>query len=400
MADTVAITAPRRGVETAALLAGSVTLSMALGTRATFGLFLGPLDTLGVPLAQGAFAIAVHNLVWGLAQPAAGAWADRAGTARVVATGTLLFVLGLLLPAFFPTGWAVMLGIGVLTGIGTACTGFGVALAGVGRAFPAERRSGAMGVASAGGSVGQMLLLPVAAAALAAGGPHAGFLVLALLMLVVLPLGLPVDRAALVAPARRPSLAAARRALGDRAFVLLTLGFFTCGFQLAFLSTHLPGYLHLCGMPASSGAWALMVVGGANIAGSYICGRLGQRLPPHFVLAGLYTIRGVAILAFYLAPKTDLSVLIFALVMGLTWLGTVPLTSGVIARLFGVADIGTLFGVAFVSHQIGSFLGAWMGGLAYQFQGNYDIAFIATAAAGLMAAAFNLPIRLPRAAIA
>ena len=391
---------PNTREQTAALLAGSVILSMALGTRATFGLFLVPLDALGVSLATASLAIAVHNLVWGIAQPIAGAWVDRDGTKRIVVAGTLLYAAGLALPAFATNTWTVMLGIGVLTGIGTACLGFGVSLAAVARAFPASRRSSATGIASAGGSVGQMLLLPIAAGAIAWGGVSGGLLALAAALLVALPMGRPLDRATLDKPAPRKSLAAVREALGDRSFVLLTLGFFTCGFQLAFLGTHLPGYLTLCGMPASAGAWALMLVGGANIVGSYACGRLGQRLPPHFVLAAVYTLRTVAILAFYVAPKTGLTTAAFAIAMGLLWLGTVPLTNGVIARRFGLGDIGALFGICFVSHQVGGFLGVWMGGQAFTATGNYDLAFLATAVSGLVAAAFNLPIRLPKLAAA
>lgn len=386
--------------QTAALVAGSVTLSLALGVRATFGLFLVPLDAVGVGVANVAFAIGLHNLAWGIAQPVAGAMADRYGATWPQVFGALMYAGGLALPAFLPVTWTVMLGLGLLTGVGTAYLGWGVALSGISRAFPAERRTAAVGVASAGGSVGQMLLLPVTAAAIAWGGASAGLLVLAAVLLVALPLGRPLDRAALVKPAPRRSGAAVRVALSDRDFVLLTLGFFTCGFQLAFLGTHLPGYLTLCGMPASSGAWALMLVGGANIVGSWLCGRAGQRLPPHVCLAVIYAVRGAAILTFWLAPKGDLTTALFAIVMGLLWLGTVPLTNGVIARRFGVGDIGALFGVCFISHQIGGFLGAWAGGLAFAWTGNYDLGFIATAASGLVAAAFNLPIRAPRAAMA
>jgi predicted MFS family arabinose efflux permease len=349
-----------------------------------------------------ALAIGVHNLAWGVAQPVAGSIADREGAARPQAFGALVYAAGLALPALWPATWSVMLGLGVLTGVGTAFLGWGVALAGVSRAYAADRASAASGAASAGGSVGQMLLLPAAALAIGWGGAEAGLLMLAALVLLALPLGRPLDRAALVRPARQRagSGAAVRRAPGERGFVLLTLGFFTCGFQLAFLATHLPGYLSLCGMPASAGAWALMLVGGANIVGSWLCGRAGQRLPPQFCLAAVYAMRGAAILAFWLSPKDTLSTALFAIVMGLLWLGTVPLTNGVIARQFGVANIGALFGVCFISHQVGGFLGAWAGGLVFAWTGSYDVAFIATAASGLVAAAFNLPIRLPRTALA
>ena len=386
--------------QTAALAAGSVTLSLGLGTRAAFGLFLVPLDVLGIPIATTAFAIALHNLVWGVAQPVVGGMVDRHGTARIIAIGVLLYAAGFALPALVPAVWSVMLGIGVLTGLGTACTTFGVTLPSVARAFPPERRSATAGLVSAGGSVGQMLMLPLVALAIAWGGAVAGLLTLAAVLLVALPMGRPLDRAALETPAPRRSVAAVRAALGDRTFILVTLGFFTCGFQLAFLSTHLPGYLSLCGMPAATGAWALMLVGGANIVGSYLCGRLGQRMAPHHVLAGVYVIRGLAIIAFLYAPKTTLSTALFAIVMGLLWLGTVPLTNGVIARRFGVANLGALFGVCFISHQIGSFIGAWMGGLAFAATGSYDAALVATAISGFVAAAFNLPIREPRTALA
>ena len=386
--------------QTRALIAGSITLSLALGARATFGLFLVPLDEVGVRVADVAFAIGLHNLAWGVAQPIAGAMADRYGATRPQLAGALLYAAGFALPGLLTSTWTVMLGLGLLTGVGTAFLGWGVALAGVARAFPVDRRTAATGVVSAGGSVGQMLLLPVTAAAIAWGGAAGAMLVLAAVMLVALPLGRPLDRASLVKPAPRRSAAAVRVALTDRSFLLLTLGFFTCGFQLAFLATHLPGYLTLCGMPASSGAWALMLVGGANIVGSWLCGRAGQRLPPHLCLAVIYVVRGAAILAFWLAPKGDLTTALFAIVMGLLWLGTVPLTNGVIARQFGVGDIGALFGVCFISHQVGGFLGAWAGGLAFAWTGSYDLGFITTAASGLVAAAFNLPIRVPRVAAA
>ncbi len=383
-----------------ALLAGSVTLSLALGSRAAFGLLLVPLAAQGISIANTALAIAVHNLAWGLFQPVAGAVADRRGATGPQIFGGLMYALGFALPALFPATWAVMLGIGLCTGIGTAFLGWGVAMAGVARAFPPERRSAATGLVSAGGSVGQMLFLPLVAGCLAYAGISVALLVLAACLLVAIPLGRPLDAATLDRPAPRKSVAAIRHALGDRNFVLLTLGFFTCGFQLAFLGTHLPGYLVLCGMPAGAGAWALMLVGAANIAGSYACGRLGQIAPPQYCLAAIYALRGLAILLFWLGPKDNLTTALFAIAMGLLWLGTVPLTNGVIARTFGIADIGALFGVCFISHQLGGFIGAWVGGLMFQFTGGYDIAFIATAASGLVAAAFNLPIRLPRAAIA
>jgi predicted MFS family arabinose efflux permease len=240
-----------------------------------------------------------------------------------------------------------------------------------------------------------MLLVPMTALLIASFGPTTAFLVLGVLLLAALPTGVLVERAKISLPARRAGSGQAmiRTALADRDFLLLTAGFFTCGFQLAFLSTHLPGYLTLCGMAGTDAGWALAVVGGFNIIGSYLCGRIGQKVAPQVVLAVLYALRGLAILIYWWAPKTELTLFVFAASMGLMWLGTVPLTSGVLARRFGVADLGTLFGLAFVSHQLGGFLGAWLGGLGFAFTGNYDAVFLATAAAGLVAAAFNLPIK-------
>jgi MFS family permease len=380
---------------TFALLSGSLALSLALGTRQGFGLFLAPLATdHGVGMAEAAFAVALHNLVWGLAQPFTGAWADRRGSAEPVAFGAACYALGLVLPGLFPTPWAMIVGVGLLTGIGTAGLTWGTVLAGIGRAHTEKQRSTALGIASAGGSVGQMLIVPFMAALIANLGPTSTFLILGALLLLALPTGLPIDRAALAPPVRKASSGAAiRAALGDRDFLLLTAGFFTCGFQLAFLTTHLPGYLSLCGMASTDAGWALAVVGGFNIIGSYACGRLGNVIPPQLGLAVLYFLRGLAILVYWMAPKTEATLLVFAASMGLMWLGTVPLTSGVIARRFGVADLGALFGIAFVSHQAGGFLGALLGGIGFAWTGNYDAVFLATAAAGLLAALFNLPIR-------
>lgn len=380
---------------TFALLSGSLALSLALGVRQGFGLFLAPMAAFhGVGMGEAAFAVAIHNLVWGLAQPLTGAWADRRGAAEPVAAGALAYAAGLILPGLFPSAWAMLLGVGLLTGFGTAGLTWGTVLAGIGRAHTPDQRSTALGIASAGGSVGQMLLVPLIAALIAGLGPTGAFLVIGVMLLAALPTGIPLDRAALAPAVRKTSSSEAiRRAMADRDFLLLTAGFFTCGFQLAFLTTHLPGYLTLCGMAGTDAGWALAVVGGFNIIGSYVCGRLGNVIPPQQGLVVLYALRGLAILLYWMGPKTELTLLVFAATMGLMWLGTVPLTSGVIARRFGVADLGALFGIAFVSHQVGGFLGAWLGGLGFAWSGNYDAVFLATAVAGLVAALLNAPIR-------
>ncbi len=391
---------------TLSLLAGVFVISAAMGVRQTFGLFIEPfsLDR-GLPVALMAFAIALHNLVWGAAQPLAGAVADRYGATPVIAVGGIVFAVGLVIASVTSSGAMLVIGIGVLVGIGISCTTFGVVLTAIARAVPAERRSMAMGLASAGGSIGQVLLVPLAQGVSMLSGITTSLLMLAGCMLLVAPLGIILDRgrsgALSVRDVAAPSLKTAlSQALQHRGYRLLTLGFFTCGFQLAFIGTHLPAYLSLCHMPAGLGATALALIGLFNTAGSWACGWLGGRFRQQHVLGWLYLIRGAAIAAFLLLPVTEASVLIFAPVMGLTWLGTVPLTSGLVARFFGTRHLGTLFGVCFLSHQIGSFLGAWLGGVLFDATGSYSLIWGITAVAGLLAAMVHFPIRDTPVAIA
>lgn len=393
--------------DTLLILSAAVILSAAMGIRQTFGLFVEPFSLeRGLPVTLIAFAIAIHNLVWGAAQPFAGAAADRYGAVPVVAFGAALFALGLCLAAMAPSGIMLVLGLGVLVGIGISCTAFGVVLTSVGRCAPPEKRSMAMGIASAGGSFGQVAMVPLAQIVSNQAGLSAALVTLALVMLAAAPFGLLLDGRRTEAPVGKeeevlPLKAALEQALGHRGYCLLTLGFFTCGFQLAFIATHLPGYLSLCHMPAGTGAKALALIGLFNMAGSWACGWLGGRYRQQHVLGWLYLIRGVTIAAFFLAPKSEISVALFAAVMGLTWLGTVPLTSGLVAKVFGVRHLGTLFGICFLSHQIGSFLGAWLGGLTFDFTGSYTLVWWATALASLMAAALHFPINdTPQTAMA
>ncbi|WP_454727603.1 MULTISPECIES: MFS transporter [Cupriavidus] len=381
------------------VIAAALILSAAMGIRQTFGLFLGPLSfDRGMPVTLIAFAIALHNLVWGIAQPFAGAAADRYGCARVVAFGGAAFAAGLGLAALAPSGAMLVVGMGLLVGIGISCTSFGVALTAVGRVASPAQRSMAMGIASAGGSVGQVLVVPLAQSVRAGAGVGASLYVLAGLMLLAAPLGLLLDKrgAAGTPPAHQPPAAPLRAVLAlacrHRGYRLLTLGFFTCGFQLAFIGTHLPGYLALCHLPANLGATALALIGLFNMAGSWACGWLGGRFRQQYVLGWLYLARGLAIAVFLLLPKSTASVMVFAAVMGLTWLGTVPLTSGLVAKVFGTRHLGTLFGLCFLSHQVGSFLGAWLGGFMFDLTGSYSAVWAATALAGLVAALLHFPI--------
>jgi MFS family permease len=390
------------------IVAAALIISAAMGIRQTFGLFIGPFSyDRGLPVTLIAFAIALHNLVWGFAQPFAGAAADRYGAAPVVAFGATTFAAGLALAAGVPSGIALIVGLGLLVGIGISCTTFGVVLTAVGRVATAEKRSMAMGLASAGGSLGQVLMVPFAQTVRETSGVSTSLFALAFLMLVAAPLGIVLDRhrrtaerhadvsAASAAPAG--SSASLRDTLGQAwrhpGYRLLTVGFFTCGFQLAFIATHLPGYLTLCHMPMGLGATALALIGLFNMAGSWACGWLGGRFRQQYVLGWLYLIRGAVIAAFFLSPKSTLSVVLFAAVMGLTWLGTVPLTSGLIAKVFGTRHLGTLFGVVFLSHQLGSFLGAWLGGFVFDATGSYTLIWAATALASLFAALLHFPIR-------
>ncbi|WP_331693579.1 MFS transporter [Pandoraea sputorum] len=398
-----------QGRVTLIILAGALVLSAAMGTRQTFGLFINPFSyDRGVPVTLVAFVIALHNLVWGFAQPFAGAMADRHGPAPVVAFGAFAFAAGLAMAALAPSGIWLVIGLGVLVGLGISCTTFGVVLPAVSRAVTPERRTMAMGLVSAGGSLGQVALVPVAQGLRETYGVSTSLFVLALVLCCAAPLGLfmtmsrrskPTHSSTAPAPTAKPvddehvSLREVlRQARSHRGYQLLTLGFFTCGFQLAFIATHLPGYLLMCHMPVGLGATALALIGLFNMLGSWACGWLGGRYRQHHVLGWLYLVRGAAIALFFVLPKTDTSVVIFAAVMGLTWLGTVPLTSGLVAKVFGTRHLGTLFGVCFMSHQVGSFLGAWLGGFVLDVTGSYNLIWAATAILGAVAAALHFPI--------
>lgn len=378
--------------------AGAAVMSMALGARQTFGLFISPLSyDYGLPVTLIAFAIALHNLVWGFVQPLAGAATDRYGPAPVVAFGAAAYAAGLAMTALAPNGIVLVLGMGVLIGIGISCTSFGVVLTAVGRSVASEKRSMAMGLASAGGSLGQVLMVPLVQALRSMSGITVALLVLALMLLAAAPLGLALGRPPRAAAAADPGLNFSLKevlwqACRHRGYRLLTIGFFACGFQLAFIATHLPGYLELCHMPMGLAATALALIGLFNMAGSWTCGWLGGRFRQHHVLGWLYLLRSAAIGLFFVLPKTPFSVAVFAAVMGLAWLGTVPLTTGLVARIFGTRHMGTLFGVCFLSHQLGSFLGVWLGGLVLDLTGSYSLLWGATFAAGVLAAALHFPI--------
>ncbi|HEY0832301.1 MAG TPA: MFS transporter [Azospirillum sp.] len=380
------------------ILSSGLVLSIALGSRQAFGVLVGPYSALHAwPIGTFAFVLAVQNLVWGAAQPFASAMAEEWGSHWVAGAGALLFALGLVMTATTANEWVLLVGSGVLVGVGLSATGFALMLGVVGRAAPAHRRGTAMGVAGSLGSLGQMTLSPLLNVTIEGWGVETAVLAMAALTLCMAPIGLLLhDRrgASAAVFADRPGLG---RTLADAwrhsGFRWLTLGFFVCGFHVAFIGIHLPGYLSTCAMPAALGATALAVVGGFNMLGSLGCGVLAQRCRPKQVLSLLYLLRGLAILLFLAVPVTTASTLAFAAAMGLMWLGTVPLTNALIAGVFGTRYMGTLFGIVFFSHQLGSFFGAWAGGVAFDLTGSYDAVWYLCAAMGALAAAIHLPIK-------
>lgn len=383
-----------------AIVAGGLVVSVAMGIRQAFGLFLTPFSfDYGLPVTTWAFAIALHNLVWGVTQPFVGAATDRYGAPIIIVLGALVYCAGLALVGFAPSAVTTIVGVGVLVGCGLSCMSFGVVLGAIGRAASPQQRSSALGLATAIGSIGQFLIPLLAQWLIDHWGLNIAFVALAAVALIGIPFGLPLKAtsvrsgSAAGATSVAGMITAVRAALGDRNYMLLTIGFFTCGFQLAFITTHLPGYLVLCHLPVGWGATALAVIGFANMIGSWLCGQAGARWRPQHVLGWIYLVRAATLCAFLLLPKTPAIVLGFSVVMGVSWLGTVPLTNHVIARLHGVGNLGMLFGGCFLSHQVGSFLGAWMGGLGFELTGSYDLMWALTAAAGIFAAALHFPIR-------
>lgn len=387
------------------IIAGATIVTIAMGVRNTFGIFLQPLSAEhGVTITMLSLAIALQNLVWGLAQPVAGAISDRHGAGRVVAVGGLLYTLGLVVAISFSHPLMIIFGGGILIGLAQSCTTFAVVLGVIGRNVSEKRRPMAMGIAAAGGSFGQMAIVPLAQGLIEFDGVAFSIMSMAAITLMLVPLALPMagkpsEAAAAQAPRPVQALTSVLKgAAVHRGYILLTLGFFTCGFQVAFIGVHLPVYLLNCGLPIhidapTLAATALATVGFFNMIGTYAHGVLGTRYLMKNLLALNYVLRGIIILVFFFSPKSEVSVMIFAMAMGLLWLGTVPLTSGVVAKMFGPANLGMLFGICFLSHQVGSFLGIWIGGYMFDLTGNYDLIWILTAVAGFVAGAINMPIK-------
>lgn len=367
---------------------------LALGTRQSFGLFLRPMSTdLGWGREAFSFAIALQNLVWGCAMPFMGAIADRYGAGRVLAAGGLAYGAGLLAMAHSATPLAFNVAAGLLVGFGLACTGFGVVMAVVARAFPPEKRSLAVGIAGACGSFGQFAMLPWGQALISAYGWLNALVALGLLAFFMVPLGAALaGRNAAEHESGQSIAAALAEAAQHRGFWLLSGSFFVCGFQTIFIMTHLPAYLVDRGLTPTEGMSALAVIGLFNIVGSYGCGALGGRYSKRLLLAWIYVIRALAIGVFIAAPLSAAGTYLFAAVLGLTWLGTVPLTNSLVGQIFGVKYLSTLFSIAFLGHQLGAFIGAWAGGAVFDLTNSYMPVWTASIALSVLAAALCVPI--------
>jgi MFS family permease len=379
----------------AAVLCGGAIVGLALGMRHVQGLFMLPMiGTRGWGREAFALAIALQNLVWGLAQPVTGMIADRWGARRVLAAGCLLYALGLYLMAQAATSLQLALSAGLLVGVALSGTTFGVVYGAISRIVPPQRRSWALGMAGAVGGVGQFAMVPATQQLIGGLGWIAALTVFALVLAFALPLAWPLDDRQAPLPGRQAQSmgGAIREALSHRGFWLLNLGFLACGFQLAFIAGHFPAFLVDHGFPARTGVAALAIIALANVAGTYACGQLGGLYRRKYLLAGLYLVRSGAMLAFALLPVSTASVYAFSFVMGLTWLGTVPLTNGLVSQVFGVQYLATLFGFVFVGHQLGGFLGMWLGGAVFDATRSYDAMWLLSVLVGLAAAALHWPI--------
>ena len=380
---------------TVVLVCAGLVLTLSMGIRHGFGLFLQPMSTdLGWGRETFALAMAVQNLMWGVTQPFAGMLADRYGTARIVFIGALLYVLGLFSMAHATTPLMLVLTTGVLIGTGLSGLTFSIVAGVLGRRFPPEKRSMALGISAAAGSFGQFAMLPVTQLLLSNYGWYTALITLGCIGLAIVPLAAAlVERHVSGEHTFKQSAGeAVREAFSHRGYVLLTIGFFVCGFQVVFVGVHLPSYLADRGMPAHVAVMALALIGLFNIVGTYTTGWLGSRMPKRYILSAIYFGRAVVIALFILLPLTVWSVYAFAIALGLLWLSTVPPTNGIVAGIFGVRYLSMLAGFTFLSHQVGSFLGAWLGGRLYDTLGSYDVVWYLSIALGIVAGLINLPI--------
>ncbi|TVT50878.1 MAG: MFS transporter [Denitromonas halophila] len=387
------------------IVCGGLILSLALGMRHSFGLFLQPMSfDYGWGRETFAFAIALQNLLWGIAQPFTGMVADRFGAGRVVVFGALAYVAGLVLMPLSDSGMTLSLSAGLLVGLGLSGTGFSIIYGAVGRAVPPHRRTAALGTAGALGSLGQFAMLPFAQSLISSAGWADALWVLAATVAVALLLAVVVaEPRTATAPSATPPQglwSALTEAFSHRGFWLLGLGFLACGFQLAFIGNHLPAFLTDQGLNANVGMRALALVGLFNVLGTWAWGQMGVHWRAKNLLSILYLLRAGLTAAYMVLPVTATTTYVFAAGMGFLWLGTAPLTSAVLSQIFGVRYISTLFGFVFFSHQVGSFLGVWLGGLVFDATGSYDVVWTLSVGLGVLAALLHYPIddRTPAAA--
>ncbi len=383
------------------ILAGAATmLSLAMGMRQSFGL-LQPhmIRDIGITAADFSLAIAIQNIVWGATQPFMGILADRHGARPVALFGVLVYALGLAFAMTATSAWSVTLGMGLCVGLALSCTASNIAMSVTAKTVSPAQRSMAMGSVSALGSLGLTLASPLAQHLITTAGWQTaliGFLALASVMLPAAWMASRADKIEVPAPlgAAQTVTQAIQEALGHKGYVVLAIAFFVCGLQLVFITTHLPTYLDICGIDPSVGSTALALVGLFNVMGSYLFGWLGGLYSKRFLLGGIYVLRSIFIAAYFVVPPTPTSTLVFAAAMGTLWLGVVPLVSGLVIHLFGLRYMATLSGVAFLSHQVGSFIGAWGGGLIYSRLGNYDLAWQGAVAIGLAAGLFQMTMNI------
>jgi MFS family permease len=385
------------------IVAGCAIATVGFGIRSSLGLFLEPMTVeRGWTRETFALALALQNLFWGLCLPLAGALADKYGSARVIIAGAFVYAIGLYGMSAVETSGMLYLFAGVFSGTGIAFSAFSLALAAMVRVVGPQRRALILGLGTAAGSFGQVVFSPLAQGFIQFAGWQMALVWLAALTLAMIPLALMLPAAPVENGSAKEELSlrgAVSEALGHRGFVLLTTGFFVCGFHVAFITVHFPSYVRDLGLEPRVGAWAIALIGLFNIAGSLVAGYAGQRFSMKRGLAAIYFARTLTILALLLLPKTAAVIYGFAAVMGILWLSTVPLTTGIIAQVFGVRYMATLFGIVFLSHQLGSFLGVWLGGRLYDMTGSYDGMWWAGIFLGLLATVIHLPINekpLPR----
>jgi MFS family permease len=381
------------------LVCGALIGAIGFGPRAALGLFLTPMSsTYGWSREVFSLALAIQVLVWGTAQPFMGAVADRFGSMRVLSAGALMYCAGLALMAYSTTPLMLDLSAGVLSGLGIAGSSFTLVLAAFSKLMPPHMRSLSFGVGTAAGSFGQFLFSPLAVGFIGVLGWQHALVAFAVITLSIIPLSFAVRTAPMDmtskagAPVQQSLVQALNEAFGHRSYILLVLGFFTCGFQLLFITVHLPAYLVDRGLSVDAGAWTLGTIGLFNIVGSVMAGWLGDRMPKRYLLSVIYLMRSLAVVVFISLPVTAVSAVIFGATMGLLWLSTVPPTSALVALMFGTRWMATLFGFAFFSHQVGGFLGVWLGGVLFEQTGSYNVIWWLSVALGVISAVINLPI--------